>query len=86
MGKWKAAPDWQERLQEHLHACIASSGMSEREVCRRAGISKSTMRSWGQPHSQSKKYVNPNMQSLVPLCEALGISPEALFQGARLGK
>ena len=54
---------------------IREKGMTQKEFGKRTGIPQSTISDW------KRKKTNPTLEKVIPLCEALDISPMFLLTG-----
>ncbi len=62
-------------ISERLFFIMHEKGVSMPELSRRTGISRHTIFDW------QKKNTNPGADKIMPICEALKITPEELLVG-----
>ncbi len=62
-------------ISERVFSRLESLGMSQREFSERTGIRPSTISEW------KKKGTNPSSEKIMPICEALQVTPEWLLSG-----
>lgn len=79
-AKSKALPTWKERFSERLDGSMRKGGLTSKELARRIGARESTVASWRNGMAQ------PTAMRVMPLCRALGVSPEWLLEGLEEGK
>ena len=62
-------------ISERIFKILEREKMSQREFCRRVGITPSTVSDW-----KTKKH-NPSSDKIMDICAALNVSPEQLLTG-----
>jgi transcriptional regulator with XRE-family HTH domain len=62
-------------ISERIFELLKERGMSQREFSIRTDISQSAISDW------KRKKTNPTLEKVIPLCEALDISPMFLLTG-----
>ena len=64
-------------LGERLLECRTNIGMSQEKLAEKVGVSRQTISKWETNQS------TPEFDKILPLCEALGITPEELITGEK---
>ena len=62
-------------ISERIFMILEEKHMSQRELSRRTGIPVTTISDW------NVKKTNPAAEKIMPICDALDISPEELLTG-----
>ncbi|MFN2927084.1 helix-turn-helix domain-containing protein [Lachnospiraceae bacterium YH-ros2228] len=62
-------------VSERIFARLEELSMSQKEFSERTGIQQSTISEW------KKKKTNPLSEKIMPICKALGVTPEWLLLG-----
>jgi len=62
-------------IRERIFERLKQLSMSQKEFSERTGIQQSTISEW------KKKKTNPSSEKIMPICEALGVTPEWLLLG-----
>ncbi len=62
-------------ISERIFKILEREKMSQREFCRRVGITPSTVSDW-----KTKKH-NPSSDKIMDICEVLNLTPEQLLTG-----
>ena len=62
-------------ISERIFEKIESLGMTQREFAARTGIKPSTISEW------KKNKTNPSSEKIMPICEALDVTPDWLLSG-----
>ena len=67
-------------VSEKIFARLDQLSMSQKEFSEKTGILPSTISEW------KKKKTNPLSEKIMPICEALRVTPEWLLSGDEVGK
>ncbi len=67
-------------IGENLVQLIRSSGMTQKDFSERTGIPQSTISDW------KGKKLNPSSDKILPICDALGVTPYEVLAAGRKGK
>ena len=62
-------------ISERIFKILEREKMSQREFCRRVGLTPSTVSDW-----KTKKH-NPSSDKIMDICEVLNLTPEQLLTG-----
>lgn len=62
-------------ISERIFERLEQLSMSQKELSEKTGIKESAISEW------RKKKTNPSSEKIMPICEALGITPEWLLSG-----
>ncbi len=62
-------------ISERIFERLEKLSMSQKELSEKTGIKESAISEW------RKKKTNPSSEKIMPICKALGVSPEWLLSG-----
>ena len=62
-------------ISERIFERLTQMNMSQKDFSEKTGIQPSTISEW------KKNKTNPSSEKIMPICEALGVSPEWLLSG-----
>ena len=62
-------------ISERIFKILKNRNMSQNAFAKKVGLSSSTISDW------KTKKTNPTAEKIMPICEALGVTPEQLLTG-----
>lgn len=62
-------------ISERIFKILKDRNMSQNTFAKKVGLSSSTISDW------KTKKTNPTAEKIMPICEALGVTPEQLLTG-----
>ena len=62
-------------ISERIFKILKEKNMSQNAFAKKVGLSGSTISDW------KTKKTNPTAEKIIPICEALGVTPEQLLTG-----
>ena len=62
-------------ISERIFKILKDRNMSQNAFAKKVGLSSSTISDW------KTKKTNPTAEKIMPICEALGVTPEQLLTG-----